>query len=361
MKALVLKSPGNLELMDVPEPVPQPGHVIVKVHKCGICGSDLRYLAGENPWAKHTLGRNIPNPPNIILGHEFVGTVVAAADEEYEPLVGKRVGVNTFIACGRCHHCRLGHENFCTLTRHLGHGQGWGDMDLYPGGMAEYCPAFASQIYELPQSMTDEQAALLDPLVASLHAVDVGRPGPLDTVAVLGAGPIGLLIVQLAKVYGAVVTFVTDIAEESVEAAKQLGVDHALNVAGGGADLADVVAEATNGMGVDRVFDTVGSHETMLEALGILATRGVLVMMATKDDEISFPALLLSGERTIRTSTNSLYRDFPRAIELVRTGAVRIEPLITHRFALSDSVEAFEVAVNKARTGAIKVILDCQA
>ncbi len=361
MKALVLKSPGNLELMDVPEPAPEPGQVIVKVHQCGICGSDLRYLEGENPWAKHTLGRNIPNPPNIILGHEFVGTVVDAADQGYKSLLGKRVGVNTFIACGRCHHCRLGNENFCRLTRHLGHGQGWGSMDLYPGGMAQYCPAFASQVYELPQSMTDEQAALLDPLVASLHAVDVGRPGPLDTVAVLGAGPIGLLIVQLAKVYGAVATFITDIAEASVEVARRLGVDHALNVADGGAGLSDVVAEATDGMGVDRVFDTVGSHETMLEGLGILATRGVLVMMATKGDEIRFPALLLSGERTIRTSTNSLYRDFPRAMELVRAGAVRVEPLITHRFALSDGVEAFEVAADKAQTGAIKVILECQA
>jgi 2-desacetyl-2-hydroxyethyl bacteriochlorophyllide A dehydrogenase len=361
MKALVLKSPEHLELMDVPGPVAGPGQVLVKVHKCGICGSDLRYLAGENPWAKHTLGRNIPNPPNIILGHEFVGTVVDASDPSDSALVGRRVGVNTFLTCGRCHHCRSGHENFCTQTRHLGHGQGWGRMDLYPGGMAEYCPAFASQVYELPQSMTDEQAAMLDPLVASLHAVDVGRPGLLDRVAVVGAGPIGLLIVQLAKVYGAVATFITDIAEPNVAVARCLGVDHALNVADGRTRLSEVVARETGGRGVDRVFDTVGSHETMLEGLRILATRGVLVMMATKEDEIRFPALMLSGERTIKTSTNSLYSDFPRAIELVRSGLVKVEPLITHRFALSDAVAAFQVATDKGRTGAIKVLLDCQA
>ena len=361
MKALVLKSPENLELMDVPEPVLGPGQVLVKVHKCGICGSDLRYLSGENPWAKHTLGRSIPNPPNIILGHEFVGTVVEAGDPGDGVLIGKRVGVNTFITCGRCHHCRLGHENFCAHTKHLGHGQGWGKMDLYPGGMAEYCPASASQVYELPQSMTDEQGALLDPLVASLHAVDVARPDLLGRAAILGAGPIGLLIAQLVKLHGAVTTFITDIAEQNLAVAKQLGVDHALNVADSGARLSDVVQQETDGMGVDRVFDTVGSHETMIEGLRILATRGVLVMMATKEDEIRLPALMLSGERTIKTSTNSLYRDFPRAIELVRTGAVRVEPLITHRFALSDGIEAFEVATDKARTGAIKVLLDCQA
>jgi len=361
MKALVLRSPRDLQMADVPKPVAGPGQVLVKVHKCGICGSDLRYLVGENPWAKHTLGKNVPNPPNIILGHEFVGTVVDAHDPADKPLVGRRVGVNTFLTCGRCHHCRSGHENFCTQTRHLGHGQGWGRMDLYPGGMAEYCPAFAGQVYELPEDMTDEQATLLDPLVASLHAVDVGRPEVLGRVAVIGAGPIGLLIAQLAKVYGAVETFITDIAEPNVAVARQVGVDHALNVAGGGAGLADVVRQATGGRGVDRVFDTVGAHETMLEGLGILATRGVLVMMATKDDGIRFPALMLSGERTIKTSTNSLYSDFPRAIDLVQSGAVEVAPLVTHRFALSDGVRAFEVAADKAQTGAVKVVLDCRA
>ncbi len=361
MKALVLKSPGNLQLTDVPEPVPGPGLVVVKVHQCGICGSDVRYLHGENPWAKHTLGRNVPNPPNIILGHELVGTVVDVCDPSEGPLVGKRVGVNAFLTCGRCHHCRHGRENFCVQTKHLGHGQGWGEMDFYPGGMAQYCLAFASQVYEFPASMTDEQATFLDPLVASLHAVDVARPAVLDRVAVIGAGAIGLLIAQLVKVYGAITTFVTDIAEPNVAVARELGVDHVLNVADGKGRLSDLVRRETDGGGVDRVFDTVGSQETMLEGLGMLATRGILLLMATKEDEIRFPALMLSGERTIRTSTNSLYSDFPRAVELVRSGAVRVDPLVTHRFALSDGVAAFEVATNKARTGAIKVVLDCQA
>jgi 2-desacetyl-2-hydroxyethyl bacteriochlorophyllide A dehydrogenase len=361
MKALVLKSPRDLQIMDVPEPVAGPGQVLVQVHKCGICGSDLRYLVGENPWTKHTLGEDIPNPPNIILGHEFVGTVVDVHDQVDRPLVGRRVGVNTFLACGRCHHCRGGGENLCAQTMHLGHGQGWGEMAFYPGGMAEYCPAFASQVYELPEDMTDEQATFLDPLVASLHAVDVGRPDVLDRVAVIGAGPIGLLIAQLVKVFGAVETFVTDPAEPNLAVARLVGVDHAINVAGGDLGLIDVVKAATGGRGVDRVFDTVGAHETMLEGLGALATRGVLVMMATKDDEIHFPALMLSGERTIKTSTNSLYSDFPRAIDLVHSGAVRVDPLVTHRFALRDGVQAFEVAANKAHSGAIKVVLDCRS
>jgi 2-desacetyl-2-hydroxyethyl bacteriochlorophyllide A dehydrogenase len=276
-------------------------------------------------------------------------------------LVGKRVGVNTFLACGRCPHCRAGRENLCVQTKHLGHGQGWGEMDLYPGGMAQRCPAFAGQVYELPEGMTDEQAVFLDPLVASLHAVDVGQPEPLHRVAVIGAGPIGLLIAQISKVYGAVTTFITDLAEPNLAVAGQVGVDRAVNVGHGGGSLSELVARETGGTGVDRVFDTVGSHETINEGLAVLATGGVLVLLAAQGEEIRFPSLMLARERAIRTSANSLYSDFPRAIELVASGAVRVEPLITHRFPLSAGVAAFEAASNKARTGAIKVVLDCRA
>ena len=155
MKALVLKSPQNLEIMDVPKPTLSKGQVLIRVSKCGICGSDIRYFHGENPWAKQTLQKNIPNPPNIIFGHEFVGEVVEVHDSEDSHLIGKRVGVQTWIACGECESCRRGHENFCKKTKHLGHGQGWGEMDFYPGGMAEYCPAFSRHICELPENISE--------------------------------------------------------------------------------------------------------------------------------------------------------------------------------------------------------------
>jgi len=165
MKALVLKSPENIEVMEVPRPQLSSGQVLIKVSKCGVCGSDIRYFHGENPWAKQTLGREIPNPPNIILGHEFVGSVVQVSDSCDEHLLGQRVAVNTFVTCGRCDFCRNGQENLCDNTKHLGHGQGWGKMDFYPGAMAEYCPAFSfsGQAYELPEHVTDEQATFMVP------------------------------------------------------------------------------------------------------------------------------------------------------------------------------------------------------
>lgn len=360
MKALVLKGTEQLEVMDVPTPKLSAGQVLIKVSKCGICGSDVRYFHGENPWAKQTLGRHVDNPPNIILGHEFVGVVHDVFDKSDAQLLGKRVGINTFITCGRCSFCRNGHENLCDHTKHLGHGQGWGKMDFYPGGMAEFCPAFASHLYELPENITDEQATFFDPLTAAIHAVDVGHPKPLDKVAILGAGPIGLLIAQLVKVYGAARTFITDIAAENITIAEKVGVDCTLNLGNSSNSLYDLVMEKTSYQGVELSFNTVGTSESILESLRILKKGGTLVLMATKENEVIFPALLLSGERTIRTSSNAMYTDFPRVIELVSAGQVKVDPLITHRFDLSDAVKAFEVACNKSKTGAIKVIIDCQ-
>ena len=360
MKALVLKSPETLEVMNVPSPNLSTGQVLVKVSRCGLCGSDIRYFHGENPWAKQTLQMNIPNPPNIILGHEFIGEVVEAHDSTDMELIGKRVAVQTWSACGRCDSCRSGHENFCKETKHLGHGQGWGEMEFYPGGMAEYCPVFSNHVHELPKNITDEQATFLDPLTAALHAVDVAKPEVLNRVVVLGAGPIGIMIAQLSKVYGAAETFITDIADGNLRVARNLGIDHVLNVVDSGQTITNLVKTKTKGLGVDRVFNTVGSQDSIVESLALLKNTGLVVLMATKNEEISFPALLLSGERTIKTSTNAMYTDFPRAIGLLASGLVKVEPMITHRFNLSDGVKAFETAINKSQNQAIKIVLNCE-
>ncbi|MCK5527915.1 MAG: alcohol dehydrogenase catalytic domain-containing protein [Candidatus Latescibacteria bacterium] len=359
MRALVLKSPKHLEVMEVPRPKLSAGQALIKVSKCGICGSDIRYFYGENPWAKQTLGRHVDNPPNIIPGHEFVGRVEEVHDPCDAPLIGKRVGICTWIACGRCSFCRNGQENLCDTTKHLGHGQGWGQMDLYPGGMAEYCPVFIGQIHELPENVSDDQATFFDPLTAAIHAVDMGHPKPLERVAILGAGPIGLLIAQVAEVYGAMGTFITDVAAENITVAEQLGIRYPLNISKSPKSIYDLVMEETNRHGVDVAFNTVGTSESILESLKILKRGGTLVLMATKEEEISFPSLLLSGERTLKTSSNAMYTDFPRAIEFVSVGAVKVEPLITHRFSLSDAVKAFEVGCDKGKTGAIKIIIEC--
>jgi threonine dehydrogenase-like Zn-dependent dehydrogenase len=361
MKALVLKTVETLEVMEVPAPRLQPGLVLIQVAKCGVCGSDVRYFHGENPWAKQTLRREIPNPPNIILGHELTGTVVDVYDAGDRHLVGKRVGVNSFLTCGRCHFCRIGLENLCRQTKHLGHGQGWGEMEFYPGGMAEYCPAFAGQVYELSDRVTDEQATFLDPIIAALHAVDVAGPRLLDQAAIQGAGPIGLLIAQLLKRRGAKTVAISDVAETNLAVAQAVGADLVVNVADGRQSLLDLVMQVTGGLGVQRVFNTVGTRESIFESLRMLAATGVAVMMAAKDPEFTLPALLIAGERTVKTSANALLSDFPKALELLEAGMLQVDPLVTHRFPLSRAIDAFSVACHKDRHRAIKIIIDCQS
>ncbi|MCL5270330.1 MAG: alcohol dehydrogenase catalytic domain-containing protein [bacterium] len=362
MKALVLKSPRNLAVMDVPKPRIGPGQMLVKVLKCGICGSDVRYYHGDNPWAKHTLGRDVPNPPNMVLGHEFLGVVAEVGDPADAPWIGKRVAVNSFLSCGRCSLCREYRENLCPDTRHVGHGQGWGAMDFYPGAMAEYCPAFSDYVFELPPWVTDDHATLLDPLIVAIHAAEVAGLKPLDRMAVLGAGPIGLLIGQVARVGGASWTCITDIGDDNIAVARQVGFDDAVRVPeDDNRALIDLVMAKTAGEGVHAVFDTVGSAESVAAALTILRKGGTLVLMAAREEEIRIPAHLLSAERAIKTSSNSRYADFPKAVEMVSRNMLNLEPLITHRFPLTQGLAAFDVAANKAASGAIKVVLDCQA
>jgi 2-desacetyl-2-hydroxyethyl bacteriochlorophyllide A dehydrogenase len=361
MKALVLKTVEKLEVMDVPMPELRPGLVLVKVSKCGVCGSDIRYFHGENPWAKQTLQKEIPNPPNIILGHELMGTVVDVHDAADRYLIGKRVGINSFTTCGRCNFCRIGLENLCRQTRHLGHGQGWGKMEFYPGGMAEYCPAFADQVYELSDRVTDDQATFLDPIIAAIHAVDVSGPTILDRVAIQGAGPIGLLIAQMMKLHGAKTVVISDVAEANLAVAKATGADHVVNVADGKHNLCDEVMKVTDRLGAHRVFNTVGTSESIVESLQMLANTGVVVLMATKEREFSVPSLLISGERAIKTSANAMLSDFPKAVELLEAGMLKVDPLVTHRFPLSRALDAFAVACSKDQNGAIKIILDCQS
>src|ERR1035438_5152691 len=140
MKAVVLRKPKVLEYVEVPMPeLKSEEHVLIGVKACGICGSDLRYWNGDNPWALHTLGHHVDNPPNIVLGHEYAGVVVRVNSAKYEHLLGRRVGVQPYRVCGECEFCRSGRHNLCRETIHIGHGQGWGEMEFYPGAYAEYC------------------------------------------------------------------------------------------------------------------------------------------------------------------------------------------------------------------------------
>ncbi|MBI2914979.1 MAG: alcohol dehydrogenase catalytic domain-containing protein [Firmicutes bacterium] len=355
MKALVLKRPGVLEVEEVEPFKPRDNQVTVKVDACGICGSDLRYMAGENPWALHTLGRQLPNPPNIILGHEYCGEVVEVVRPEDGDLLGQRVAVCSFRTCGRCPACKNGHINVCKNTVHMGHGAGWGTMDLYPGAMAQYALGWADTVFPLPPEISSEEAALLDPLVAGLHAAKLPRMTPGGTAVIFGGGPIGSAIMQSVRALGAGRVIVTDIYSKAKELAGELGAWAVLD--GRSEGLVGEVMSVTGGHGAEAVFDTVGTPGSFDQGLHMLAETGTLVIMAVHAGQISFDGLRLSAERKITTSSNAMLEDYQQALDLMASGALKVRPWITHTFSLDEAPKAFEILREKEKHNAFKALV----
>ena len=279
MKAVVLRRPKVLELAEAPAPkLADENHVLIRVKACGICGSDLRYWAGENPWALHTLGRHVDNPPNIIMGHELAGVVAQVNSPKYERLLGKRVGVQAYRVCGECGFCQSGRPNLCKRTIHLGHGQGWGEMELYPGGYAEYCLAWGDLLYEIPEDVAFEEAAMADVVCVGVHAAARARLRPGSSVLCVGGGPIGLSIAQVAKLKGAARVFISESSPLAREVLSHypefVVIDPATR------PLADALAERLGRPEVCAIYDSVGTAETIASALPLLEESGTYVALA---------------------------------------------------------------------------------
>ncbi len=355
MKAAVLKGPKRLEVESVSYPILNSGEVMVEVYACGVCGSDIRYFKGENPWALQTLGLKKENPPNIILGHEIAGEVVEVSDASLEKWKGKRVAIAPYEPCGNCRFCKKGQHNLCQAAIHLGHGAGWGEREYYPGGMAEFCSVWADRCYPLPESISYEEAAPLDIVGVAVHAVNVSQMKSGQDVLVIGCGPLGNSIIQVTRVYGARRIFCTDIFPKALETASQVGVDETMNT--NRDDPVQTVLKKTNDFGVEAMFDTVGTPEVQAQALQMLAPGGTLVNMVVNREEISLTLLKLSSERVIRSSSNYLFPEFQIALDLLAAGKIQTKPLITHRFPISEINQAFEVLGDRQKYQTLKLII----
>ncbi len=345
--AVILEAPGRIAVRRIPVPrVPGPA-VRVEMGACGICGSDVRYYLGENPWALHTLGRHLPSPPNLVLGHEVAGMIPAAPGSP-----ARRVAVLAYRSCGTCTYCRSGRENLCEHMEHFGHSAGWGTMPYYPGGMSERFDIWEGFARDIPGSISFEEATFLDGLAVAVHAVD--RTGLVEggRLGVIGLGPIGLLAAQAAAARGACRVVGCDTAALPVELAAAAGLEGMIR---GGSEA--LLGHLGGGGKLDAVVDTVGSAASIRDGLSMLEKSGALVLLAVHPEPVPLAPVAFSGERRILSSANNLYRDFPRAIELLGSGRVRVSSLVTHRFPLSEAGDAFRVMLHKDSERAYKVIL----
>lgn len=334
MSALRLHAPGDLRLDEVPIPSPGVGEVLVKVHRCGICGTDLHIAKGHFP---------APNLP-LTLGHEFSGTVVALGDGVSDVGVGARVVVDINIACGHCYFCTRGQKLFCPSVAQLGVHRA--------GGLAEYVTAPATNLHFLPSELSLDTAAYVEPLACAIHGQDrIGiRSG--DSVLVIGGGPMGLAHIALARMNGAANVIVSEPNATRRALAERLGADFTIDPTNQG--LAEALKDLTGGVGPDVVIEAVGSVRTYESAIEVVRRGGkVLAYGAAAQDAVMSlkPFDVYSKELTIAGSYAGTYDTWPRAIALL--AGKRFDPalIVDSIRPLSESVDALnELGTNPTLT-----------
>jgi len=335
VKTLYLYAARDLRLVERAKPTPGPGEALLTVTAVGLCGSDLHwYAAGQ-------IGIWKLGAP-IILGHEFAAVV------ENGPLTGKRVTVDPAIPCEACEFCERGLQYVCPQVRFAG------GADF--GALSEHVCWPEHYYYPLPDELTDADGAMLEPLGVALHILELCHIQPGVTVGIYGCGPIGLLLVQLARMAGATRIFATDKLGHRLEAARGYGATDLL--------LADnrehqAILSATRQRGVDVAFEAAGDNAAVATAVQTCQPCGTVVVVGiAREDEIVLPASAArSKELTVRIA-HRMNHIYPRAIALAASGKVDLRSLVSHRFPLSEYARAFDVAVNRA---GLKVVIDVNA
>jgi alcohol dehydrogenase len=343
VRAIVYHGAGKKDWETVPDPeLADPTDAIIKVDAVTICGTDLHILGGDVPTVEE--GR--------ILGHEAVGTVVATGSAVSTVQAGDRVLASCISACGRCRYCREGAYGQC-----LG-GGGWILGHRIDGVQAEYAriPFADTSTYRLPETVTTEHAVMLADILPTSYEVGVlnGQVRPGDVVAIVGAGPIGLAAVLTAKLYSPSAIIVIDPAGPRRAAAERLG---AKAVDPGSDDPVEVIAAMTGGLGADTAMEAVGMPSTFELCTRLVRPGGHVANIGVHGK----PATLHLEDLWIRniTVTTGLVDSFatPTLLRLLAAGQLEVSSLITHRFAMTDFLDAYEVFADPAHSGALKVLL----
>jgi alcohol dehydrogenase len=344
MKALVYHGPGQRSWDTIEDPViVEPTDAIVRVDTSTICGTDLHILKGDVP----------ETTPGTVLGHEAVGTIeeVGAGVSTVSP--GDRVLMSCVSACGRCRYCKERRYGQC-----LG-GGGWIFGHVINGLQAEYArvPFADNSVYKVPGQLSDEQVLFLADILPTSFEVGVlnGMVSPGDVVAIVGAGPIGLAAILTARLYTPGRIVVIDLADSRLESALRFGADTTIN--NGAEDAVAIVMELTGGLGADVAFEAVGVPETFELAADLIRPGGRVANIGVHGR----PAQLHLEKLWIRdvTITTGLVDTFsiPQLMRLIASGRLDPSLFATHRFALSDTMAAYDVFADAAETNALKVVL----
>lgn len=326
MKALLLSKYKQLEIADLPEPTAGPGEVLVRVAACGICGSDIHGYDGSS-------GRRIPP---IVMGHEAAGKIAAIGPGVAGFSEGDRVTFDSTIYCGACSFCRRGEINLCDKRQVL--GVSCGDYSR-AGAFAEFIAVPSHLVYRLPDSISFEEAAMLEAVSVAIHAVSLAQVSPNSSSLVVGAGMVGLLIVQVLRAARCSRIFVADIDNFRLKIGKDVGAHITLSAK---SDVAAQVGELTEGAGVDIAMEAVGHADSVKAAIESVRKGGTVVLVGNIAPEVVFPLQKVVTRQIRLQGSCASAGEYPRAMELVASGAIQVKNLITAIAPLADGPLWFE-------------------
>lgn len=340
MKALVLKEYNHFIYEELPVPEIKKDDVLIQVKACAICGSDVHGMDGST-------GRRIPP---VVMGHEAAGVIAKTGDDVKDYRIGDRVTFDSTIYCGKCYYCRCGKVNLCDNRRVLGVSC---DDYRQHGAFAEYVAVPRHILYRLPEEVTFERAAMVEPLSVAMHALSHSPVSLNKTAVVVGAGMIGLLIIQLLKLAGCGKVIAVDLDENKLKMAKKFGAFAALE---SNSDTIPEILKITHNRGADIAFEAVGITPTLEIALSSLKKGGALTLVGNLSPEVKLPLQKIVTREIVINGSCASNGEYDDCLDLIASGRVDIDSFISAAVPLSEGALWFD-RLHKGEGGLMKVIL----
>lgn len=336
----VMTAPGIIEFREVPVPEIGPDQVLVKIMKIGICGSDIHVYHGEHPFTSYP----------VTQGHEVSGEVVKVGDQVSGLTEGQKVTIQPQVVCGKCYPCRHGKYNLCEELKVMGFQT--------TGVASHYFAVDAKKVTPLPEEMSFDEGAMIEPLAVAVHAIRQAGDVLGKKIAVLGAGPIGNLVAQAAKGMGAQAVMITDISDLRLNKAKECGVDFCVNTRE--KDFGDAMIELFGPDKADIIYDCAGNNITMGQAIKYARKGSTIILVAVFAGTAQIDLAVLN-DHELDLNTTMMYRneDYLDAISLVNDKKVQLTPLISKHFSFQNYLDAYEY-IDANRETTMKVIINVQ-
>lgn len=338
MKQEVMTAPGQISFRNVPIPEPGPDQVLLKIKRIGICGSDIHVYHGTHPYTKYP----------VTQGHEVSAQIIKLGSYVHDLHVGQKVTVEPQVFCGRCYPCLHGKYNLCEKLKVMGFQT--------TGTASEYFAVDSSKVTPLPDGMSYDEGALIEPLAVTVHAAKRFASIKGARVAILGCGPIGILLSQSVRAAGAKSVLVTDISDYRLNLAKTLGADYAVNTKN--TEFEKALTDAFGSDKADVIYDCAGTDTTINQAIRSARKGSTIVLVAVFGKMATCDlAKLNDSELTLDTSMMYRHEDYVDALQWVSEGKIQLKPLISKHFGFGDYLEAYKYIDNNRET-TMKVVID---